>query len=208
MAKELERLATATDKWNDLITDYTQVVQGIAETKPAADLWVKIARWYDSALGHVDYAVASAQQALQLDAVHVGALQALEDFFRKQKKWTDLVSVLARHAEVEPEAARKVDILLQLADTYETQIGDAAQAMYAYQRALDGDERCIDAINALERLYRRTQAWDRLVDVLAKKSQVVDDTELAVRLKLQVGELWEDRLGDNDRAVDAYKEVL
>ena len=82
------------------------------------------------------------------------------------------------------------------------------QAMDAYQRALDADERCIDAINALERLYRRTQAWDRLVDVLAKKSQVVDDTEQAIRLKLQVGELWEDRLGDNDRAVEAYKEVL
>ena len=80
--------------------------------------------------------------------------------------------------------------------------------MNAYQRALDTDERCIDAINALERLYRRTQAWDRLVDVLAKKSQVVDDTDQAIKLKLQVGELWEDRLGDNDRAVEAYKEVL
>ena len=44
--------------------------------------------------------------------------------------------------------------------------------------------------------------------MLAKKAQVVDDTELAVRLKLQVGELWEDRLGDNERAVEAYKEVL
>ena len=80
--------------------------------------------------------------------------------------------------------------------------------MAAYQRALDTDERCIDAINALERLYRRTQAWDRLVDVLAKKSHVVDDTEQAIQLRLQVGELWEERLGDNDRAVDAYKEVL
>src|SRR5260370_3028030 len=55
VAKELERLATATDKWNDLITDYTQVVQAIADPKQAADLWVKIARWYDSALVHVDY---------------------------------------------------------------------------------------------------------------------------------------------------------
>jgi tetratricopeptide (TPR) repeat protein len=208
VAKELERLATAADKWNELIGEYTQVVQGIAEPKTAADLWVKIARWYDSALKHVDYAIASAQQALQLDNAHVGALQALEDFFRKQKRWTDLVTALARHAEVEQEPGPRVDILLQLAETHETQIGDIAQATFAYQRALDTDERCIDAINALERLYRRTQAWDRLVEVLSKKSQVVDDTEQAIKLKLQVGELWEDRLGDNDRAIDAYKEVL
>ena len=170
--------------------------------------WVKIARWYDSALGHVDYAIASAQQALQIDGDHIGALTALEDFYRKQKKWAELVAVLAKHADLEPEPALRVDLLLSLADSYETQIGDSAQATYAYQRALDADERCLDAINALERLYRRTQAWDRLVDVLAKKAMVVDDTDLAVRLRLQVGELWEDRLGDNDRAVEAYKEVL
>jgi tetratricopeptide (TPR) repeat protein len=208
VAKELERLATAADKWNELIGEYTQVVQGISDPKQAADLWVKIARWYDSALRHVDYAIASAQQALQLDTTHIGALQALEDFFRKQKRWSDLAGALARHAECEQEAHTRVEILLALADNYETQLGDATQAMAAYQRALDADEHCIDAINALERLYRRTQAWDRLVDVLAKKAQVVNDTEQAIRLKLQVGELWEDRLGDNDRAVDAYKEVL
>jgi tetratricopeptide (TPR) repeat protein len=208
VAKELERLATAADKWNELIGEYTQLVQGIQDPKTAADLWVKIARWYDSALRHTDYAIASAQQALQLDNAHAGALQTLEELFRKQKRWSDLVSALARHAEVEQEPTARVDILLQLADTYETQIGDTAQSTFAYQRALDTDERCIDAINALERLYRRTQAWDRLVEVLTKKAHVVDDTEQGIKLRLQVGELWESRLGDNDRAIEAYKEVL
>jgi len=208
VARELERLATAIGRWNELISDYTQVVQTISDPKQAADLWVKIARWYDSALGHLEYAVASAQQALALDPTHVDSLAALEDFYRKQKKWTDLVAALSRHADLEESVPRKVELLLGLADVYETQIGDAAQATVAYQRALDFDERCLAAINALERLYRRTQAWDRLVDVLAKKAMVVDDTDLAVRLRLQVGELWEDRLGDNDRAVDSYKEVL
>ena len=44
------------------------------------------------------------------------------------------------------------------------------------------------------RLYRRMAAWDRLVEVLHKKSHTVDDGELAVKLRLQVGELWEERL--------------
>ena len=101
VAKELERLATTTGRWNELISDYTQVVQGISDPKQAADLWVKIARWYDSALGHVDYAIASAQQALQIESTHVGALTALEDFYRKQKKWNELVATLAKHADLE-----------------------------------------------------------------------------------------------------------
>src|SRR5262249_61732676 len=65
-AKELERLASATGKWNDLLTEYTQVVQTIPEPQVAADLWVKIGRWYGEELGHVDYAIASEQQALAL----------------------------------------------------------------------------------------------------------------------------------------------
>ena len=41
VAEELERLATATGKWNDLLTEYTQVAQGMTDVKQAADLWVK-----------------------------------------------------------------------------------------------------------------------------------------------------------------------
>ncbi len=208
VAKELERLATLAGKWNELLSDYTQVVQTIPDTRQAADLWVKIGRWYDSALSHVDYGIASVQQALALDPNHVGAMAALEDFYRKKGQWRELVGVLARHADVEGEPERKVSALLSLAEAYETQLGDTAQATVAYQQALDVDEKCLVAIDALERLYRRTQAWDRLVEVLAKKSHTVDDGELAVKLRLQVGELWEERLGDNDRAVDAFKEVL
>src|SRR5205823_9276505 len=56
VAKELERLATAADKWNELIGEYTQVVQGISDQKQAAALWVKIVRWSDSTLRHVHHA--------------------------------------------------------------------------------------------------------------------------------------------------------
>ena len=167
VARELERLATTAGKWNELLSDYTQVVQGIPDQKQAADLWVKIARWYDSAVARTDYGIASANQALQLDPAHEGAMVALEDFYRKQAAWRDLVLILARHAEVEQDPPRKVELLLALAETQETQLGDAAQAMLAYQQALDVDERCMPAIDALERLYRRTQAWDRLVEVLS-----------------------------------------
>lgn len=208
VAKELERLATVASKWTELIGEYTQMVQGITDPKQAADLWVKIARWYDSALSHVEYGIASAQQALTLDSSHAGAMSALEDFYRKQARWRDLVGILARHAEVEGDSGRRADILLALADAYETQLGDTAQATAAYDQALAADERCMEAIDALDRLYRRLQAWDRLVEVLQKKSHIVDDGELAVRLRLQVGELWEQRLGDNDKAVEAFREVL
>jgi tetratricopeptide (TPR) repeat protein len=208
VAKELERLANVTNKWTELLSEYNQVAQAMEDSKQAADLWVKIARWYDSALNHTEYAIASALKAQSLEPNHLEAMSALADFYRKQTQWKELVAVLQRHGELEPDPERRVQVLLLLADTFETQLGDGGQAMVAYDQALRVDERCLKAIEALERLYRRVQAWDRLADVLAKKSQVVDDGDLAVKLRLQVGELWETRLGDNEKAVQAYKEVL
>ena len=209
VAKELQRLATAADKWNELIGEYTQVVQGISRSqagrRPVGQdrALVRLGAPPRRLRHRLGAAGAAAGQRAHRRAAGAGGLLPQAEALERSRRPS-----LARHAECETEPTPRVDILLQLADTYETQVGDATQAMNAYQRALDTDERCIDAINALERLYRRTQAWDRLVDVLAKKSQVVDDTEQAIKLKLQVGELWEDRLGDNDRAVEAYKEVL
>jgi tetratricopeptide (TPR) repeat protein len=208
VAKELERLATATSKWNELLTEYTQVAQGMTEARQAADLWVKIARWYDSALDHTEYAIASAKKALSLDPNHVGAMSALADFHRKLGQWKELVGILSKHVELEPDIERKVEVLLSLAETFEVQLSDAGQATAAYEQALRCDERCLRAIDALERLHRRSQSWDRLAEILGKKSQIVSDVELAVKLRLQVGELWESRLGDNERAVEAYREVL
>jgi tetratricopeptide (TPR) repeat protein len=208
VAKELDRLATATGKWNELLTEYTQVAQGMSDDKQAADLWVKIARWYDSALEHTEYAVVSAKKALSLDSEHTGAMSALADFYRKLGQWKELVAILSKHAEIEQDPGRKVEVLLALAETFELQLSDAGQATAAYEQALRSDERCLAAIDALERLHRRNQAWDRLAEILGKKSQVVSDVDLAVKLRLQVGELWESRLGDNERALEAYREVL
>jgi Tfp pilus assembly protein PilF len=64
----------------------------MTEAKQASDLWVKIARWYDSALDHTEYAIASAKKALSLDSNHVGAMSALADFYRKLGQWKDLVA--------------------------------------------------------------------------------------------------------------------
>ncbi len=208
VAAELERLANLTNKWADLLSEYTQAAQSMEDAKQAADLWVKIARWYDSALHHTEYAITSAKEAQNRQPNHLGAMAALADFYRKESQWKELVGVLSKHAETETDPAQRVEVLLALAETFEIHIGDAGQAVLAYDQALQVDEHCLKAIEALERLHRRTQAWERLADVLAKKSQVVSDGELAVKLRLQVGELWETRLGDNERAVAAYKDVL
>ena len=150
VADELQRLATKANKWNELLTDYTRMAQEIASPKKKADLWVKIANWYDSALSHTEYAVNSALQALQVEPAHEGALLTLQRLYEKQGMTNELVWALQRHAEVTEDVPAKVKSLLALADVQENKMGDSGKATVAYQQALEADSSCLPAIDALE----------------------------------------------------------
>ena len=207
-ARELERLASQTGKWSELLTEYTGMVRTIPEPRVAADLWVKIGGWYGDELGHLDYAIQSAQQALGLVPDHAGALRALGGFFRRANRWPELATVLARHAEVEEDGDRKVETLLSLAELWESQLGDERNAITCYQQAVAAEPRCLPAMSALERLFRRREAWDQLVDVLGQRAAVVEDVEDANKIRQTIGDLYESRLGDDQRAIDTYRDIL
>src|SRR5204863_5478581 len=123
-SREIERITTITNKWAELVGEYTQAVQGITDPKTAADLWVKIGRWYGEHLGHIEYAIASVKQALASEPNHKEALAQLADSYRKSSRWSDLVDVLAKHASIEEEPAKRVELHLGMADLYEGQLAD------------------------------------------------------------------------------------
>ncbi|HEX2570588.1 MAG TPA: tetratricopeptide repeat protein [Polyangia bacterium] len=207
-SRELERLATAANKWAELLTDYTQVVQTITDPKIAASLWVKIGRWYGEHLGHLEYAIASEQQALKLDPNQKEALANLAEFYRKTRRWPELAAVLARHAELEEAPATRVDLYLALAQLHERELPDAEAAVEAYRNAVSADPACHDALDALERLYRGDGKWQELIDTLGHKAQAIEDTERLIALKSEIGELQDEKLSDTTRAIASFKEVL
>jgi len=210
IAAELERLATAAGKWEELLADYTHMVAELEGQNPdsAADLWVKIGRWYGDHLSHVDYAIHSVQQALRINPDHLSALSALADFQRKRGSWGELVEILNRHAAIESNDDKKVELYLNLADLLEGQIQDAVQAMSAYQQALEVDPTCTDALSALERLYRRHEMWEPLIDVLGRRADLVEDEAERIAIRLEIGRLWDEMLVDSGQAINAFQQVV
>ncbi len=209
-ARELERLATAAGKWEALLAVYTQIVQSLErdDREQACDLWVKIGRWYGDHLAHIDYAIHSVQQALRLNPSHLGALSALAGFQHKRGSWHELIETLGRHAAIEPDRQKKVELYLRLAERLETQMQDAMQAIAAYQSALQADPSSMEALTALDRLYRRHEMWEQLIDVLGRTAELKPDPDDVVQLRLEIGELWDERLLDSGMAIGAYQEVL
>src|ERR1051325_200018 len=125
-AHELERLATATNRWQELLDEYTNRVNELEreDRGSAADLWVKIGRWYAEHLSHLEYAIHSVQQALRIDPSHTGALAGMAELQRKRGSWSELIETLTRHAAVEQSAEKKTELYIQLAELLERQMQD------------------------------------------------------------------------------------
>ena len=136
---ELERLATATNRWQELLDEYTNRVNELEreDRGAAADLWVKIGRWYGEHLSHLEYAIHSVQQALRIDPAHTGALGGMAELQRKRGSWSELIETLQRHAAVEPTPEKKTELYIDLAELLERQMQDIGGAIHAYQQALD-----------------------------------------------------------------------
>jgi golgin subfamily B member 1 len=73
---------------------------------------------------------------------------------------------------------------------------------------LDVDDGDAAALDNLARLHEREEHWAELVALLAQKVRVEEDPGAQVGLKSRIAAIWAEKIGDLDRAVDAYRDLL
>jgi tetratricopeptide (TPR) repeat protein len=209
-ANELERLATATNRWQELLDEYTNRVNELEreDRGAATDLWVKIGRWYSEHLSHLEYAIHSVQQALRIDPAHTGALGGMAELQRKRGSWSELMETLQRHAAAETAKEKKTALYIDLAELLERQMQDFGGAVHAYQQALVYDPQSRTALTALDRLYRRTENWEPLIDILGRRADQSNDDNEIIKFRTEIGSIWDLRLFDAGQAITAYQKVL
>ena len=85
------------------------------DPKTAADLWVKIGRWYGEHLGHLEYAIAlRAAGAAARAGAHRGARRTWPASTARRRMWPELVETLAApRRAVETSREKKVELLPQ-----------------------------------------------------------------------------------------------
>ena len=95
-----------------------------------------------------------------------------------------------------------------MAELWEGPLGDQAQAVASYQSALEADPQTHRRAQRARAALPPHEQWPDLIEILSKKAGALEDTEEVIRLKHQIGQLFEERLGDGARAIETYKEIL
>jgi tetratricopeptide (TPR) repeat protein len=211
---ELERLASATGTWTELLAELAEVVPSLPEDERGA-AWLRIARLYSDRLGHLEYALTSVNEAVRLfgspgsESVPAAkeAQQLAITLYGRAEKWTELANAVGEAAVAEQDPIKRSELFAEQAEVFESRLGDGAGAAKAYRLALEAQPGAGELRGALEALLRRRGDWKALCDALTDRAGLTSGDE-AMGLHREAAELLADRLGDRRGSIERYEQIL
>ena len=208
---ELERLASETGGWNQLVDAYGAALPKFSHKADALPLMLVMAGVIEREQGDVERALDMNRQILAIDAGNEQALDALERLYLGKGQFQDLLDIYEKKLALTTDGEQRIAIQSKIGQLYEDEVKDDKKAIAAYQAILDaaGDEP--SALGALDRVYLRNSMWKELADILGRQLTIVgpDDDKLThVELKYRLGQLREQHLHDLPGAIDAYRDIL
>lgn len=163
---------------------------------------------YRLRLGDDEKAFEWSCQLLHEDFDNPDVRERVELMADEMDRWAELLNVYEDLVRTFVEPQQIVDTYLFIANNYSDRLEDAENALRNYQRVLDYDPNNQEAVDALELLYRQTEQWRDLVDILRMRAELSEDLEEQKEILFEVADLWKDKLTDMAEAIQVYQDIL
>lgn len=220
---ELDRIARAAERWDDVCEIYLRAAAEGVTREQAVALNHDVARIRDE-LNQTERAEERYQAILIMAPDDGPALDRLEQVYRAQERWSDLAGILEKRAtgaiETAPYSERRGKAF-ELAELYEKRLDrpyEAIDTLERYVSGIDEDERGFDhpevvreaaeAYDALSRLYARVGLWHKAVTALQEQVDLVTDAAAVRTLRGRMAEIYERELASPDLAMETYDAIL
>ena len=206
--QELERLAQELTLWQELVEIYQSSVDSCDDEFELISILMRIAQLFEKELGQESEAIAHYRRVLERDPSYREALDALERLYLQAEAFKELVEVLVAKAEAISDIWERKDLYYRIADIWEEMLESPQEAIQTYRSILDIDDEDQTALDALERLFKRTEGWVDLIDVLRRKIVLAEDSTERKGLFHQIAILYDEQLDDSSEAIEVYRSVL
>lgn len=230
---ELERLLADGERWPELSALLDHRVSVTEDDAARVEVEFRLAQVLERRLGEGGRALDLYRQILSTDSGHArthdamaalfhdpegtealgiphdAVAEILEPIYRADDDAANLAAVL----EVQ-QAARggrpdeQVRILRELVQLQETALRNVDAAFDACGRVLQIMPEDADNRADLMRLAAQTARFDALAELLSAAAAETSDPDLRVELLLSLGQVEEQHRGQDDRAIEVYREVI
>ncbi|MEO8904192.1 MAG: tetratricopeptide repeat protein [Polyangiaceae bacterium] len=157
--------------------------------------------------GDAEGSLAPLGEAADLDPTAAEPLVALAKAYESQENWAEVSKVKTRHLDV-ATGDERIQLLVDVGDLAAGKLNDRAQATKSFVAALDErpDDRRL--LSKLMQLYSEDKDWNKLVEVVLRLAEFVDDPKQKVKYLHTAAIVTARQVGDPARALEFYEQVL
>jgi len=206
--EQLEVLHRDAARWDDLISLYLTRVEASEDERERVVLLRKIADVYEKELDDRNNAFETLQIAWSSDYTDPVTSAELERVAGLTQRWAELLQSANEALPQVEDPQLKIAICLRCAKWYGTELKHPEYAIPYYQQILALDPANLPAMRQMADLYRQTQQWPTLAQVLSRLVEMTSDSAEKMSVYVQMGELAENQLGVPEQAMDYFQKAL
>ncbi|MBW2699348.1 MAG: tetratricopeptide repeat protein [Deltaproteobacteria bacterium] len=205
----MQRLAEKSNAYEQLTAALEEAVsQEGGEQEQQVFLLQSLATLYRDVLKRSDLAASSLRRLLDVLPEHAATLATLESMYRESKSYKDLAWVLEKQAKAASDNEVRRDLLVQVAQVREEQLGDLEGAVAAFQQVFEMDSDDLHAAKQLDRLFQATNRWSDAAELLPRLAELSKNVIGVIEYNSRLAEIYIDRLDDPRRAVQILNQIL
>jgi tetratricopeptide (TPR) repeat protein len=207
----LEQLLPQQSKWKELIAILGKKREILTEPDRLLDLYNKMGEIYDKELHSGNMAIKYYEFAADIAPRDLELVHKLQTLYRAWGYYKKLIALNQKEIQLVSEQERIIALYREIGEVWECRLFEEEQAMRAYEKLIELKPDDIASIRALSGLYKRHQAWDKLISVY---KLLIDDTHNRqdkaeeIRIYLELGAVYRDELSDANSAIQAFSHIL
>lgn len=206
--KALTRLYEKLGRWNELISMHEQELLQQSDREQQISTLNTIAGIFEDRLSDVPHAVECLRRILEIAPDHLPTMRNLARLYERAQQWQELLALNEQESRLATDQKQVISLAHRNAEILEDNVRDRPAAIAAWERVLQLAPNYLPALRSLGRLYGQDGRWDSLIAMYRAESEMAPSTEQAAALIQKIGELYEQKLNDQNQAISSYREVL
>jgi tetratricopeptide (TPR) repeat protein len=195
--------------WGAALTNYQKVLTALGEDEAAAraDVYYRLG-CVKREQGQAKQAINNFEKALAVDSAHRPTLEALVALYNELKDWKQVVAYRRQILDNVFEGDERFRMLNEIADVWNDQDKSPLKAIEALEEARELQPLNPGLLHKLIALYQATENWSKMIDTLQAIADNEKDPGRKSKFLYTMAQLYRDKEGDQDKAVELFSEAL
>ena len=208
IVRKLSRLLSSQMRWQELFEHIHSSAKNVQVIREKVYLLEQAAKVAEQHLQDGILAIKVYNELLQLQPEHPSAVASSGRLLTKLERWAELLELNEFELSVTNESVdARVAILARSAEICERHLGDIKNAEKYYQRALEEDRACDQALRGLGKILKTQLRWGELIEMTEQEMAAAQSAQHRFRTLRQLGELYAIHSKNHERAINCFEEL-